>query len=144
MADVGTFIAEAGLGGLLDVKSAMFEGSLQATSGGSVSLQLSVSFMQGQPQSLPLAFNFQSPLAAAEDSGSYYPLSPNRSQTPGRSPWGLNSAIAAGLGKLPITPKNKQTEERAAIPKTVEKNGSEEISRPRINKSQNNAQDSQG
>lgn len=67
VADVGTFIAEAGLGGLLDVKSAMFEGSLQATSGGSVSLQLSVSFMQGQPQSLTLAFNFQSPLAAAED-----------------------------------------------------------------------------
>ncbi len=67
VAEVGTFIAEVGLGGLLDVKSATFEGSLEATSGGSVSLDLSVSFMQGQPQSLALAFNFKSPLAAAED-----------------------------------------------------------------------------
>jgi hypothetical protein len=65
MANVGQFIAEAGLGGLLDVKSAQFEGSLQATQGGSVMMAIEVVFMKGQPQHLTLGFNFISPKQAA-------------------------------------------------------------------------------
>ena len=67
VAEVSSFIVSAGLGGLLDVKSASFEGSLQATQGGSVSMKLAVVFMQGKPQNLSLAFNFKSPIAAAEE-----------------------------------------------------------------------------
>jgi hypothetical protein len=65
MATVGQFIAEVGLGGLLDVKSAQFEGSLEATQGGSVMMAIEVVFMKGQPQHLTLGFNFMSPKQAA-------------------------------------------------------------------------------
>jgi hypothetical protein len=65
MAEVGQFITEVGLGGLLDVRAAMFEGSLQATQGGNVSMAITVVFMQGQPQTLFLDFSFKSPQQAA-------------------------------------------------------------------------------
>jgi hypothetical protein len=65
MAEVSQFIVDAGLGGLLDVKSAHFEGSLQATQGGSVMMAIEVVFMKGQPQYLSLGFNFMSPQQAA-------------------------------------------------------------------------------
>ena len=67
IADVSKFIAEVGLGGLLDVKSAQFEGSLQATEGGSVMMAIELVFMQGQPQNLTLSFNFKNPQQAALD-----------------------------------------------------------------------------
>ncbi|MEG4252794.1 hypothetical protein [Microcoleus sp. Pol10D4] len=65
MADVGQFIADVGLGGLLDVKSAQFEGTLEATQGGSVLMAIEVVFMKGQSQHLALSFNFMSPQQAA-------------------------------------------------------------------------------
>jgi len=66
IADVGQFIVKYSLGGLLDVKSARFEATLMAARGGSVSLALTLVFMQGQPQTLALAFNFYDPLSGAK------------------------------------------------------------------------------
>jgi len=65
MADVGKFVAEIGFGGLLDVRSAQFEGVLQAAQGGSVMMAVEVVFMKGQPQRFALGFNFMSPQQAA-------------------------------------------------------------------------------
>ncbi|NEQ32208.1 MAG: hypothetical protein F6K04_14605 [Leptolyngbya sp. SIO4C5] len=67
MADVGQFIVDVGLGGLLDVRSAQFEGSLDATQGGNVMMAIELVFMQGQPQTLSLAFAFGNPQQAALD-----------------------------------------------------------------------------
>ncbi|NJN32709.1 MAG: hypothetical protein HC824_21575 [Synechococcales cyanobacterium RM1_1_8] len=60
-------LLNVGLGGLLDVKSAQFEGTLQTTQGGSVAMAMDVVFMKGRPQHLSLNFNFQSPQQAALD-----------------------------------------------------------------------------
>ncbi len=64
-AEVGTFIAEAGLGGLLDVKEAGFEGSLSATNGGAVSLSATIVFM-GNESTHTLSFNFHNPIMAVK------------------------------------------------------------------------------
>jgi peptidoglycan hydrolase CwlO-like protein len=68
IATVSTFIVEKGLGGLLDVKKAMFEGQLNAVKGGRVALALSLELM-GKPHDLMLAFNFHSPLSGAKELG---------------------------------------------------------------------------
>lgn len=62
---VSTFIVEAGLGGLVDVRKAAFEGQLNIVKGGQVSLFLQVDFMK-QPHALHVAFNFHSPLDGAK------------------------------------------------------------------------------
>lgn len=64
LADVGAFIADAGLGGLLDVRAASFEGWLSATSGGRVQLDVEVVFM-GEPHRLQLAIDLTDPLTGA-------------------------------------------------------------------------------
>jgi hypothetical protein len=56
-ADVAGYIGTHGLGALLDVRSASFDGSLSATSGGSVTLDADVVFMN-QAQHVHLAFDF--------------------------------------------------------------------------------------
>lgn len=66
LAEAGTFIVQNGLNGLIDIKSAGFECSLQAGHGGEVELQIVVSFMRRAPQSFLLAFNFHDPLAGAK------------------------------------------------------------------------------
>ena len=68
LGDAATFIVEVGLGGLFDVKSASFEGQLNAVKGGFVQLSLNVELM-GQPQHLNLGFNFHDPLSGAKALG---------------------------------------------------------------------------
>lgn len=64
-ANVGTFITNFGLGGLIDIREARFEGTLNATAGGSVFLSVSLTFMN-QPRDITLAFNFTDPLSSAK------------------------------------------------------------------------------
>ncbi|MEZ5215935.1 MAG: hypothetical protein R2715_04890 [Ilumatobacteraceae bacterium] len=65
LADVATTLANAALGGILDVRSATFEASLAAASGGRVSLDVSLVFLD-TPHRLQLAIDFDDPLAAAK------------------------------------------------------------------------------
>lgn len=65
VAGVGAYIAEHGLGALLDVKTASFVGSIDTTSGGSVTLDAEVVF-QGDEQSVHLAYDFHDLVASAE------------------------------------------------------------------------------
>jgi hypothetical protein len=65
LADVATFITTHGLGGLLDVRAASFEGQLNVIHGGHVSMALKLDVMQ-QPVALRLRFNFHEPLASAK------------------------------------------------------------------------------
>jgi hypothetical protein len=65
VADVAGYIGAHGLGALLDVRSASFDGSLSATSGGAVTLDADVVFMN-QPQHLHLAFDFNDLAAGAK------------------------------------------------------------------------------
>ncbi|MGQ4646024.1 hypothetical protein [Lyngbya aestuarii] len=65
IAEVGKFIIDFGLGGILDIRAASFEGSLSATQGGSVALSLTVVFMNKSPETLNLNFNFNDPLSGA-------------------------------------------------------------------------------
>ena len=65
MAEVGSFIIEQGLGGLLDVKRARFEGDLNIVQGGSVSMAIDLELMSKDMQ-FDLAFNFHEPLKAIE------------------------------------------------------------------------------
>ncbi len=60
MAEVGQYIVDFGLGGLLDIREASFEGSLTATNGGHVTLAMTLSFM-GDPHTLTLPFSFHDP-----------------------------------------------------------------------------------
>jgi hypothetical protein len=57
VAAVGAYVAANGLGALLDVRSASFDGTLDATSGGSVSLAADVVF-QGVEQQIVVAYDF--------------------------------------------------------------------------------------
>jgi hypothetical protein len=66
MAQVGNYITQYGLGGLLDVRAASFEASLNAAQGGSVHLSANVVFM-GTPRSVQFNFNFQNPLQGAQN-----------------------------------------------------------------------------
>jgi len=68
MAAVSTFIVEKGIGGLLDIKEAMFEGQLNVVKGGSVAMALSVELMS-KPHDLSLAFNFHNPISGAKALG---------------------------------------------------------------------------
>ncbi|MGB0524309.1 MAG: hypothetical protein ACPGJS_15170 [Flammeovirgaceae bacterium] len=65
LADVAQFIVEAGLGGLLDVRYARFEGQLNSVKGGGVELELEILLMK-KPLDLELAFNFNNPLDGAK------------------------------------------------------------------------------
>jgi len=65
LADVATFITTYGLGGLLDVRAASFEGQLNVIHGGQVAMALKLDIMQ-QPVALQLRFNFNQPLASAK------------------------------------------------------------------------------
>lgn len=66
LADVAQFITDVGLGGLIDIRSASFEGYLSAAAGGRVALELSLTFMD-RPHRLALAMDFHDPLDAAGD-----------------------------------------------------------------------------
>ena len=65
-ASAAEFIAKFGLGGLLNIKDASFEGKLTATQGGRVSLALNLVFMNN-PMAFAFAFNFNDPLSGAKD-----------------------------------------------------------------------------
>ena len=65
VAAVGGYVAEHGLGALLDVRSASFSGTIDATSGGAVTLDADVVF-QGTEQSVHLSFDFHDLVAGAE------------------------------------------------------------------------------
>ena len=65
MADVASAIAQYGLGGLLDIRSATFEASLQQSVGGYVLLAMDLEF-NGQPLQIDLEFNFNDPLSSAK------------------------------------------------------------------------------
>ena len=67
VADVGQFIVEKGLGGLIDIKKASFSASLNAVKGGRVSMSLTLKFMNKRQQTLSLSFNFHDPLSSAQD-----------------------------------------------------------------------------
>ncbi len=65
MGDVAQFIVDAGLGGILDIRAAHFEGRLDALDGGRVAMAITLSFMGGAPKTLMLDFDFSSPARAA-------------------------------------------------------------------------------
>jgi multidrug efflux pump subunit AcrA (membrane-fusion protein) len=65
LADVGQFILDVGLGGLIDVKSASFRTSLAAANGGRVAMSIDVLFMKKERRTLTLDFSFADPLSAA-------------------------------------------------------------------------------
>ena len=65
VAAVGAYVAAHGLGALLDVRSASFTGTLDATSGGSVTLDADVVF-QGKPSSVHLSYDFHDLVAGAK------------------------------------------------------------------------------
>ncbi len=65
VAGVAGYIAEHGLGALLDVRSASFDGTLSATSGGSVTLDASVVF-KGSPQTVHVSYDFHDLVAGAK------------------------------------------------------------------------------
>ena len=67
VAGVGQFIVEKGLGGLIDIKKASFMASLSAANGGTVSMSLTLKFMNQTQQTLSLNFNFNNPLSSAQD-----------------------------------------------------------------------------
>ena len=57
LAGVAGYLADHGLGALLDVRSASFDGTLSGTKGGAVILDAAVVF-QGTPQAVHLAYDF--------------------------------------------------------------------------------------
>jgi hypothetical protein len=65
VADAGKFIANYGLGGLIDIRRAEFTGYLSATAGGAVLLSVSLTFMN-RPRDIDIAFNFTDPLSGAK------------------------------------------------------------------------------
>lgn len=65
LADVAQFIADVGLGGLLDVHEASFSARLNAINAGRVAMRVRLVFM-GEPQTLSFNFNFVNPLHSAE------------------------------------------------------------------------------
>ncbi len=65
MGEVAQFIVDAGLGGVLDIRAAYFEGRLDTIDGGQVAMAVTLSFMGGKPKTLTLAFDFGSPARAA-------------------------------------------------------------------------------
>jgi hypothetical protein len=65
VADVAGYIAQNGLGALLDVRSASFDGSISATHGGAVTLDATVVF-QGSSQTVHLAYDFNDLVAGAK------------------------------------------------------------------------------
>ncbi len=65
VAGVAAYVAAHGLGALLDVKSASFTGTLDATSGGSVTLDADVVF-QGSESTVHLSYDFHDLVAGAK------------------------------------------------------------------------------
>lgn len=65
LAEVGNFIIDVGLGGLIDVKSASFNASLAAANGGRVALRIELVFMKKDRRQLSLDFSFHDPLSVA-------------------------------------------------------------------------------
>ncbi len=65
VSDVAGYIAQHGLGALLDVRSASFDGSISATTGGSVTLDAGVVF-QDSPLTVHIAYDFHDLVAGAK------------------------------------------------------------------------------
>jgi hypothetical protein len=65
VAQIAGYVAEHGLRALLDVRSASFDGSLTASSGGSVTLDADVVF-QGSPQTVHVFYDFHDLVAGAK------------------------------------------------------------------------------
>ena len=65
VASVAGYVAQHGLGALLDVRSASFDGTLNAATGGSVTLDAVVIF-QGTQQTLHVSYNFHDLVAGAK------------------------------------------------------------------------------
>jgi hypothetical protein len=65
VAGMAGYIAQYGLGALLDVRSASFDGSISATHGGAVTLDATVVF-QGSSQAVHLAYDFNDLVAGAK------------------------------------------------------------------------------
>ena len=65
VAGVAGYVAQHGLGALLDVRSASFDGTINSTSGGSVTLDATVVF-QGTPQTAHVSYNFHDLVAGAK------------------------------------------------------------------------------
>jgi len=61
----GKWIVDKGLGGVIDIKSAEFEGKLDVLSGGKVSMQVNVAFL-GNPYHAVVGFDFASPDSAVK------------------------------------------------------------------------------
>ena len=66
MAGISKFIAESGMGGLLDIKSASFSATLAQASGGNVTLGVELEFMRKE-RALEFPFNFRNPVSAVEE-----------------------------------------------------------------------------
>ncbi len=66
MANVATFIINAGLGGILDIRRAEFEGLLSLSSGAKISMRIDLTFMDGPVQTYQLDFDFKNPISAVE------------------------------------------------------------------------------
>ena len=65
LAGVAGYIAQHGLGALLDVRSASFDGTINTTSGGSVTLDATVVF-QGTAQTVHVSYDFHDLVAGAK------------------------------------------------------------------------------
>ena len=64
LAEVGEFIVNVGLGGLIDIREASFAGRLSALNGGGVSMHAKLTFMD-QPQEVSFSFDFNDPVKGA-------------------------------------------------------------------------------
>ena len=65
LANIGQFIIDVGLGGLIDVKSASFSASLAAANSGRVALRIELVFMKKDRRQFSLDFSFYDPLSGA-------------------------------------------------------------------------------
>jgi hypothetical protein len=63
---VADYIARADIGDVLQVHSAAFQGSLNAVSGGTVTMTASLTFM-GHPQPMSWTFDFHDPITGARN-----------------------------------------------------------------------------
>lgn len=59
------YVANYGLGGLVDIRAASFEASLDVAKGGSVYMSADLSYM-GNPQHVEFSFNFNDPISSAK------------------------------------------------------------------------------
>jgi hypothetical protein len=83
------WIVDKGLGGLVDVKSAEFEGQLSGIKGGQVSMRVNVKFLN-ENFNAGLGFNFSDPLSAAKDLAT--------ALLNDRAPKGLSAQMGGNIG----------------------------------------------